>query len=254
MKRTTRARPYCISAFRSGKGTGEGTGDGRVRQIVDSSMCGALNSRTSYLCSCVCVCVCEGVAPYYRGRPVWVCRWVRKAGPCASENDTRGVCTGAFRVRHPHLGLEVLRVCVRGGSILSIVPLLPSFVSFSGQRCPALLLQGCPGPSAAVMRWGFGWGFGISVVGDPNASMPNVTLKSASSSLSIAVALWVPPPSAALRVADPTWWGQSAAQPMPTADHACPVGVRCDILRCPGVTAAPGVTPHSPSAGGGLSS
>ena len=116
-------------------------------------------------------------------------------------------------------------MCVRGGgSILSIVPLLPSFVSFSGQQCPALLLQGCPGPSAAVMRWGFGWGFGISVVGDPNASMPNVTLKSASSSLSPVGS----PASAALRVADPTWWGQSAAQPMPTTDHACPVGVRCD--------------------------
>ena len=36
-----------------------------------------------------------GGAPYYRGRPVWVCRWVREAGPCDSGNDTRGVCTGA---------------------------------------------------------------------------------------------------------------------------------------------------------------
>ena len=44
-----------------------------------------------------------GGVPYYRGRPVWVCGWVREAGPCASENDTRGVCTGALRVRHPHL-------------------------------------------------------------------------------------------------------------------------------------------------------
>jgi hypothetical protein len=52
---------------------------------------------------CVCVCVRAGVAPYYRGRPVWVCRWVSGAGPCASENDTCGVCTGALRVRHPHL-------------------------------------------------------------------------------------------------------------------------------------------------------
>ena len=50
------------------------------------------------------VCVWGGVAPYYRGRPVWVYRWVREAGPCASENDTRDVCTGALRVRHPHLG------------------------------------------------------------------------------------------------------------------------------------------------------
>ena len=48
------------------------------------------------------------MAPYYRGRPVWVCRWVREAGPCASENDTRGVCTGALRVRHPHLGQSLL--------------------------------------------------------------------------------------------------------------------------------------------------
>ena len=51
-----------------------------------------------------CVCGGGGVAPYYRGRPIWVCRWVREAGPCASENDIRGVCTGALRVRHPHLG------------------------------------------------------------------------------------------------------------------------------------------------------
>ena len=61
---------------------------------------------------CVCVCVCaRGVAPYYRGRSVRVCRWVREAGPCASENDTRGACTGALRVRHPHLG-QSLCVCV----------------------------------------------------------------------------------------------------------------------------------------------
>ena len=49
-----------------------------------------------------CVCWGGGMAPYYRGRPAWVCRWVREAGPCASENDTCGVCTGALRVRHPH--------------------------------------------------------------------------------------------------------------------------------------------------------
>ena len=34
------------------------------------------------VCVCVCVCVCGGgVAPYYRGRPVWVCKWVREAAP-----------------------------------------------------------------------------------------------------------------------------------------------------------------------------
>ena len=28
----------------------------------------------------------------------------RRQGTCASEDDTRGACTGAPRVHHPHLG------------------------------------------------------------------------------------------------------------------------------------------------------
>ena len=72
--------------------------------------CHPLTPRLECYGVCVCACVCVwgggggGVAPYYRGTPVWVCRWVKEAGPCASENDTRGACTGALRVRHPHLG------------------------------------------------------------------------------------------------------------------------------------------------------
>ena len=59
------------------------------------------------VCVCVSVCVClyvsmcvcvGGGGAYYRGRPVWVGRCVREEGPCASENDAPGACTGALRL------------------------------------------------------------------------------------------------------------------------------------------------------------
>ena len=53
----------------------------------------------------------------------------QRAGPCASENDTRGVCTGALRVRHHHLGQSL--VCVPG-----LLPLLPGL---PGWTCMATL-------------------------------------------------------------------------------------------------------------------
>ena len=82
------------------------------------------------------VCGCMwGVAPYYRGRPVWVGRWVREGGPCASENDTRGACTGALRVRHPHLVCGCMWACAAGNPPPPPTPARPSSVETEG-CCP----------------------------------------------------------------------------------------------------------------------
>ena len=81
MKRTTRARPYCISAF-AGQAKGQGRGQGTAGYDKSSiHRCAGPWIVARHICVRVCVCVCVRGWRHIidRGRPVWVCRWVRKA-------------------------------------------------------------------------------------------------------------------------------------------------------------------------------
>ena len=55
------------------------------------------------------------MAPYYRGRPVWVCRWVKEAGPVLQRMtlvvSALAPSVYATLTEARASGLEVLRVC-----------------------------------------------------------------------------------------------------------------------------------------------